>query len=277
MDQTRAIWIKDPLAILADGAERGIVVQQGRIVELVPKGGQPATSAAFFEAGDHVVLPGLINTHHHFYQTLTRALPAALDRELFPWLQALYPVWARLTPEALAPRRHRGDVGTAAVRLHHHDRSSLCLSGRPGGRRRYRGGGDEPPRHARLADPRLHEPFAARRRIAAGQRGAGRGHHPCRQRTRGRKTSPARRGRHGADRAGAMLAVFGDDLADARDRRRWPTSSTSACIPIWRKPRTRTNSASRCMAAGRWIISSNAAGSMHGHGWPTASISTPPR
>src|ERR1700759_395129 len=101
MDQTRAIWIKDPLAILADGAERGIVVQQGRIVELVPKGSQPATSAALFEAGDHVVLPGLINTHHHFYQTLTRALPAALDRELFPWLQALYPVWARLTPESL--------------------------------------------------------------------------------------------------------------------------------------------------------------------------------
>ena len=45
--------------------------------------------------------PGLINTHHHFYQTLTRAVPAALDRELFPWLQALYPIWARLTPEAL--------------------------------------------------------------------------------------------------------------------------------------------------------------------------------
>ena len=47
------------------------------------------------------MLPGLINTHHHFYQTLTRALPAALDRELFPWLKALYPIWARLTPEAL--------------------------------------------------------------------------------------------------------------------------------------------------------------------------------
>ena len=101
MDSKRAIWIKDPLAILADGAERGIVVQDGRIIELVPKGGQPNTPAAFFEAGDHVVLPGLINTHHHFYQTLTRALPAALDRELFPWLQALYPVWARLTPASL--------------------------------------------------------------------------------------------------------------------------------------------------------------------------------
>ena len=47
------------------------------------------------------MLPGLINTHHHFYQTLTRALPAAINRELFPWLQALYPIWARLTPEAL--------------------------------------------------------------------------------------------------------------------------------------------------------------------------------
>jgi 8-oxoguanine deaminase len=47
------------------------------------------------------VLPGLINTHHHFYQTLTRSVPAALDRALFPWLQALYPIWARLTPEAL--------------------------------------------------------------------------------------------------------------------------------------------------------------------------------
>jgi 8-oxoguanine deaminase len=101
MQQTNAIWIKDPLAILADGAERGIVVQNGRIVELVPKGGRPATPTTPFDATGHVVLPGLINTHHHFYQTLTRAMPAALDRELFPWLQALYPIWARLTPERL--------------------------------------------------------------------------------------------------------------------------------------------------------------------------------
>jgi len=102
MEQTPAIWIKDPLAILADGAERGVVVSQGKIVELVPAGGQPVTAgAAVFEARDHAVIPGLINTHHHFYQTLTRAVPAAMDRELFPWLQALYPVWARITPERL--------------------------------------------------------------------------------------------------------------------------------------------------------------------------------
>ncbi len=96
------LWICDPLAILADGAERGFVVDHDRIVELVPKGGSPAVPcAAVFDASGHVVVPGLINTHHHFYQTLTRALPAALDRELFAWLTALYPVWARLTPEAL--------------------------------------------------------------------------------------------------------------------------------------------------------------------------------
>lgn len=66
---------------------------------MVPAGGTPKMpGVTMFDASEHVVLPGLINTHHHFYQTLTRALPAALDRELFPWLQALYPVWARLTP-----------------------------------------------------------------------------------------------------------------------------------------------------------------------------------
>lgn len=96
------LWIKDPLGILAEGAERGVVVDGGRIVECLGLGAEPARPCeSVFDASRHVILPGLINTHHHFYQTLTRATPAALDRELFPWLQALYPVWARLTPEAL--------------------------------------------------------------------------------------------------------------------------------------------------------------------------------
>jgi cytosine/adenosine deaminase-related metal-dependent hydrolase len=47
----------------------------------------------------HVLLPGLVNTHHHFYQTLTRVVPPAQDANLFNWLKTLYPIWARLTPE----------------------------------------------------------------------------------------------------------------------------------------------------------------------------------
>jgi 8-oxoguanine deaminase len=94
-----ALWLKDPLAILAEGAERGIVVEDGRITALVPPGTTPDCPA--FDASRHVILPGLVNTHHHFYQTLTRATPASLDRELFAWLTALYPIWARLTPDLL--------------------------------------------------------------------------------------------------------------------------------------------------------------------------------
>ena len=99
---TQPVWIRDPLAILATDAERGVVVSGGRITELVPAGAQPTTPDTIaFDASAHVIIPGLINTHHHFYQTLTRALPAAIDRTLFPWLEALYPVWARITPKSL--------------------------------------------------------------------------------------------------------------------------------------------------------------------------------
>src|SRR3984957_14233321 len=101
-DPPMRLWIKDPLAILASGAERGFVVEETRIVELVGKGGAPASKVdETFDASRHVVLPGLINTHHHFYQTLTRAHPDAINKELFPWLTALYPIWARLKPEHL--------------------------------------------------------------------------------------------------------------------------------------------------------------------------------
>jgi 8-oxoguanine deaminase len=95
-----ALWIKNPLAMLADNAEGGIVLADGKIVELVPRGGKPSRAVEeSFDAGEHVVLPGLINTHHHFWQTLTRVFPPALDKGLFDWLKALYPVWSRLTPE----------------------------------------------------------------------------------------------------------------------------------------------------------------------------------
>jgi cytosine/adenosine deaminase-related metal-dependent hydrolase len=62
----------------------------------------PATADEVLDLkGRHVVLPGLINTHHHFYQHLTRAVPGAQDRELFGWLKTLYPIWANLTAEAV--------------------------------------------------------------------------------------------------------------------------------------------------------------------------------
>ncbi|MCH8504840.1 MAG: hypothetical protein LAT50_11020, partial [Ectothiorhodospiraceae bacterium] len=95
------LWIRDPLAILAD-AGGGVVVDGGRIVELVAAGSHPATpDCETFDASRHVVLPGLINTHHHFFQTLTRAYPPALDKELFPWLRALFPVWEPLTADMM--------------------------------------------------------------------------------------------------------------------------------------------------------------------------------
>lgn len=99
----RRLFIATPLAVLADGAAGGVVVEGTRIVELVPSGGRPTLGFdETFDASRHVVLPGLINTHHHFYQTLTRAHPAAINKPLFPWLKALYPIWARLDPESFA-------------------------------------------------------------------------------------------------------------------------------------------------------------------------------
>ncbi|BAS10984.1 8-oxoguanine deaminase [Arthrobacter sp. Hiyo4] len=99
------LWIKNPLAAFtANGLDAGggIVVSGGIITELVPAGGQPsAPCSAVFDASAHVLLPGLINTHHHFYQTLTRAWGPVANAPLFPWLQNLYPVWARLTPVSL--------------------------------------------------------------------------------------------------------------------------------------------------------------------------------
>jgi len=96
-------WIKNPLAVFAEGGQGGVVVRDGVITQLLGPGGQPDGPVdAVFDAAAHVVIPGLINTHHHFYQTLTRAYGPALDKELFDWLKALYPVWAHLSPDMLS-------------------------------------------------------------------------------------------------------------------------------------------------------------------------------
>ncbi|MEM6849255.1 MAG: amidohydrolase family protein, partial [Pseudomonadota bacterium] len=95
-------WIKAPLAILADNAGGGLVVEHGKIAELVPSGSTPlAPVDATYDAGRHVVLPGLINSHHHFFQTLSRAHPGAYNKALFPWLRFNYPMWAALDRDML--------------------------------------------------------------------------------------------------------------------------------------------------------------------------------
>jgi len=95
-------WLKNPLSILAENAGGGILLEGSCIIELVPAGKEPSSEYdSVFDAGRHVIIPGLINLHHHFYQTLTRVYPQALNKELFPWLKTLYPIWSGLTPEAL--------------------------------------------------------------------------------------------------------------------------------------------------------------------------------
>lgn len=100
------LWIKNPLACFTANdldASGGIVIENGLIQEVLAADGVPSLPVdEVFDAKNLVVLPGLINTHHHFYQTLTRAWAPVVNVPLFPWLKTLYPVWARLTPEALS-------------------------------------------------------------------------------------------------------------------------------------------------------------------------------
>ena len=97
------IWIKNPAAVFAQNCEGGVVIQGQKIIEIVKLGQSPKTQIDdTYDASESVLLPGLINTHHHFYQTLTRAYPEALNKELFPWLKSLYKVWANIQPEMLA-------------------------------------------------------------------------------------------------------------------------------------------------------------------------------
>ena len=97
------IWFKNPLAIYAKNSKGGVVIKGQEIIELVASGKTPLSQIdEVYDASKSVVLPGLINTHHHFYQTLTRAYPEALNKELFSWLKSLYKVWAHIQPEMLA-------------------------------------------------------------------------------------------------------------------------------------------------------------------------------
>lgn len=98
------LLIKNALIVTMDDHHReipegGLFIRDG-IIQLVGLSADlPQTADEILDLKGHIVFPGLVNTHHHFYQTLTRAVPAAQDANLFNWLKTLYPIWARLTPD----------------------------------------------------------------------------------------------------------------------------------------------------------------------------------
>ncbi len=79
----------------------GVFIRDNVIEAVGPTAELPAQADRIIDARGKIVLPGLINTHHHLYQTLTRAVPAAQNADLFTWLKTLYPIWAGLTGEAV--------------------------------------------------------------------------------------------------------------------------------------------------------------------------------
>lgn len=83
---------------IADGA---VYIRDNVIEQVGASADLPQTADEVIDASGHVVMPGLVNTHHHMYQSLTRAIPAAQNGELFNWLTNLYPLWAGLTAEMI--------------------------------------------------------------------------------------------------------------------------------------------------------------------------------
>lgn len=92
----------------------GLFARDGVIEAVGPSETLPATADEVFDLRNHIVIPGLVNTHHHLYQNLTRVVPAGQDQSLFGWLKALYPIWARMGPEHI---RVSALVGLAELAL----------------------------------------------------------------------------------------------------------------------------------------------------------------
>ncbi|MFT8308278.1 8-oxoguanine deaminase [Acetobacter malorum] len=101
------ILLKNALRVVTMNDQReelegGWVLVRGRQIAALGAASDPLPQADVVQdMTGHVVMPGMVNTHHHMYQTLTRVIPAAQDSSLFGWLQALYPIWAGLTPEMI--------------------------------------------------------------------------------------------------------------------------------------------------------------------------------
>lgn len=129
MPQQPKIWLKSPAAIFTANtmnAGNGLVLQGKKIIELVPSGQKPnSIYDQYIDCSDLIITPGLINTHHHFYQTLTRCVPGALNKPLFPWLKFLYQVWKNLDAQMLYSATQLAGLelmlsGTTTVADHHY-------------------------------------------------------------------------------------------------------------------------------------------------------------
>ena len=85
---------------LGDISDGAIFVENNEIKQVGITKDLPQNADVVIDAADKMVCPGFVNTHHHFYQTLTRAVPGAMDEKLFDWLVRLYPIWGELDPES---------------------------------------------------------------------------------------------------------------------------------------------------------------------------------
>lgn len=106
-EKQRTLLIRNA-TLVATMDDEGLEIEQGsiliegaRIAQIGTADLLPAAADEVIDATGMVIMPGLVNTHHHFSQTLTRAIPAVQDADLFTWLKTLYPIWASATPEAI--------------------------------------------------------------------------------------------------------------------------------------------------------------------------------
>ena len=237
-----------------------VAVTDGAVSGLGGPGDPRPDAVRTIDARGCLVTPGLVNTHHHLYQNLTRAFAPALTGGLFDWLVTLYPLWARLDEEAAyvsayvgltelalggcttstdhlyVHPRGAGDLIAAEIAAardlgmrFHPTRGSMSLSVKDGGL---------PPDTVVQDDDEI---LAESQRLVEA-------HHD---------RSPAG---DDPDRARAVLAVQRLDVADDAAPRSWPSGSTSGCTPTCARRRTRTSSAWPRSAAGRSTTSPTSAG-----------------
>ena len=109
-DQTLLLKNADVLCTMSEPGENeinieseikggGLFARNGIIEAVGESSSLPQIADTIIDMKGHVVIPGMVNTHHHLFQNLTRAVPAAQNSELFGWLKTLYPIWSNIGPE----------------------------------------------------------------------------------------------------------------------------------------------------------------------------------